>query len=276
MIQKDVELGSRGFTFADKITHKQVLLVDLLERVNLDVAIDLAPAWISPLLKEEEKRRVMLSLLENALDTIEMIKIAQKHIGAIRSHIDFETMNDYLKKIVDFSFIGFDNPDAWEYADPSITDESNDGEDEQMELSSHSNGHSLFRLQRVKPKVFYVLHKLFKVKFSSEAPTETPPENEAVVEASQNSLEQMLQRAKLVDDISVPLVWLQYNLEQFNSGMTGLKRQIQAQRERMVVLFNKLSSEQYSELFEFLGADHLQASHAKNVLRREPSDLFIQ
>ena len=228
MTQKEIEIPSFGFTFANEVTHKQVLLVDLLERVNLDIATKLAPAWISPLLKEEEKRRVFLNLLENAIETIVLIKSAQKHVAAIRTHVDIDAMDEYLGKIVDFSFIGFENPDKWKLVEP----------DPDVQADSFDDLHPF--------------------------------------EITEDSLEEMLEIAKLTDDISVPLVWLQYNLELITTGMRTLKRQIHHHREATVLFFRGLTIEQLSELMVFLGADHVQGSHSNSFLRRQPSDLLIQ
>lgn len=271
-MQKDIELGDRGFSFAEDITHAQVELVRQLENIDLDIAAEYVPESIQPILKEEQKRRVLLSLLENALEVVEIIKEAQKHIAALEIHSFSGAVDGYLSRIVRYSFIQFEDPNGWETAEPEKSDEVpeiNDAQPKESSVEARRIFKYLRTLKLAGPRS--LLHKRGKRSQQVEK-----SQNETLGKEPTISPDQLLQQTKIVEAISDPLIWLEYNLLQITMGIDSLKKQISQLRKNTVEQIAQLPVDQLKNLAIVLGTEELRGIHTTTVLHKHASDLFIQ
>lgn len=275
MIRKDIELGSRGFTFADEITHAQLELVRKLESVDLDIASEYVSSSALPILQEEEKRRVLLGLLENALEVVELVKEAKKHISALEMYSISGAVEQYINRIVEHSFIQFQDPNNWditEYNQPELVAGSTNLQSEQ---SFNVEPGKFQKIKQMRAITLRKLNQLFH-KDPNQRNQDKEPKNTIRGRASTSKGDQLRQQAEMAEIIADPLIWLEYNLTQILMAIETIKKQIGQLRKNTIEQMAQLTVDQMNDLSILLGSEELRGIHTTNVLHRHPSDLLIQ
>ncbi len=107
------EVSNQYYRFVDRTNHQDLLLLDRLTRTKLEYIASIAPSWMLPILKAENKRREMMLFLINAHEVLELISEASSNLSVILTHVGSDDPFDYLLKIIEYSALHLGQPVGW-------------------------------------------------------------------------------------------------------------------------------------------------------------------